>query len=90
MNGLWQSLGHVSDKRGYVVGFVEKCKFDADPVALEVAAALRSDPAVVADLRYQYSFAVSAVLNIGGVRTSLEDALAALGAVPKSAGIELQ
>jgi hypothetical protein len=78
----------VRDKRGYVVGFVENCKFDADPAALkEVAAALRSNPAVIADLQYQYSFAVSAVLNLGGPKTNLEDALAALGAGPEAAGM---
>ncbi len=75
----------VRDKLGNIVGFVENCIFNADPTALkEVAAALRSDPDVVADLRYQYSFAFSAVLNLGGVRTNLENLLAALGAGPKA------
>lgn len=74
------------NKRGYAVGFVENCKFDADPAALkEVAAALRSSPAVLADLQYQYSFAVSVVLNLGGPKTNLEDALTALGARPEVA-----
>lgn len=76
----------VRDKQGNVVGFANECNLDIDPADLkEVAAALRGNPAVAADLRYQYSFAVSAVLTLGGVRTSLEDMLTALGAEPKAA-----
>ena len=53
----------------------------ADPAVIaRVAADLRANPAVIADLRYQYSFAVSVVLNLGGVETSIESALAALRA----------
>lgn len=75
----------MRDKWGYVVGFVENCTFDADPTVIkEVAAALRSNPAVIADLQYQYSIVVSAVLTLSGVGTSLEDMLAALGAGPKA------
>ncbi|MGA8278786.1 MAG: hypothetical protein WB784_11410 [Rhodanobacteraceae bacterium] len=71
--------------------FRQDLSIRGDPVALkEVAAAARSDPAVLADLRYQYSFAASAVLNIGGVRNSLQDALVALDAAPKSMGKDVQ
>jgi hypothetical protein len=74
----------VRDKRGNIFGFVKNCDLKVDPAALrEVAAALRSDPAVLADLRYQYSFAVSATLNLGGIEKSVEEALAALGAAPE-------
>ena len=48
--------------------------------------ALRGNPAVLADLQYQYSFAVSATLNLGGVEKNLEGALAALGAPPQPGG----
>lgn len=78
-----ESCSDVRDEWGVIVGFVERCDLDVDPAALEdVAAALRSDPAVAAELRYQYTFAVSAVLNIGGLRITLERALDALGAAP--------
>jgi hypothetical protein len=78
----------LRDKRGNIVGFVEGCKLDVDPADLkEVAAALRSDPAVLADLRYQYSFAVSAVLNLGGVSSAIADSLTALGAEPNATGV---
>ena len=71
----------VRDGRGYIIGFVERCEFEADPAALKtVAAALRSDPEVAASLRYQYSFVVNARLNLGGVKGNIEDALDALGA----------
>jgi hypothetical protein len=75
----------VRDKRGNVVGFEEECKLDGDPAELEaVAAALRRDPAVVADLRYQYSFAVSGVLNLDGLSSTITDALSALHADAKA------
>jgi len=80
---LRASCSDIRDERGAIAGFVEDCKLGVDPAALrEVAAALRSDPGVAAELRYQYSFAVSAVLNLGGARTVAEQALAALGAAP--------
>ena len=76
----------VRDKRGNIVGFAKNCDLKVDPAALkDVATALRSNPAVLADLQYQYSFAVSATLNLGGVEKSVEEALAGLGAAPKAA-----
>jgi hypothetical protein len=72
------------DQRGNIVGFVKNCDLNVDPAVLrEVAAALRSNPAVLADLQYQYSFAVSATLNLGGVEKSVDGALTALGAAPE-------
>lgn len=71
----------VRDAEGAISGFAEHCDFGADPAALaKVAAELCGNPAVAADLRYQYSFAVSVVLNLGGVKTSIQNALAALRA----------
>jgi hypothetical protein len=75
----------VRDKLGNIIGFAERCDFNADPASLaEVAAALRGNPAVAADLRLQYSFAVSAALNLGLVGSLLENALVALGAKPEA------
>ena len=74
----------VRDQRGNIIGFARNCDLDVSPADLkDVALALRSDPAVLADLRYQYSFAVSATLNLGGIEKSVEEALAALGAAPE-------
>jgi hypothetical protein len=76
----------VRDDSGAIVAFEKQCNLDVDPATLKaVAAALRSDPAVAADLRYQYSFAVSAQLNLNAVSASIEDALTALGAGQKAA-----
>jgi hypothetical protein len=76
---LRATCSDVRDAGGGISGFVEHCRFEADPAAItKVAADLRSEPAVAADLRYQYSFAVSASLNLGGVGNSIEAALAAL------------
>ena len=76
----------VRDKRGNIVGFAKDCDLKVDPAALiDSAMALRGNAAVLADLQYQYSFAVSATLNLGGVEKSVEEALAALGAVPDAA-----
>ncbi|MGA9423374.1 MAG: hypothetical protein WBW61_13520 [Rhodanobacteraceae bacterium] len=76
----------VRDRRGNIMGFAKHCQFAADPADLEkVAAALRSDPTVAADLRDQYSYAASAMANVHGVEVTLEDALAALGAKPEPA-----
>lgn len=71
----------VRNRRGNITGFAKHCQFAADPAALaKVAAALRSDPAVAADLRDQFSYTANATANMHGVEVNLEDALAALGA----------
>jgi hypothetical protein len=76
----------VRDQRGNIVGFVENCDLKVDPAALrDIAVALRSNPTVLADLQYQYSFAISATLNLGGVEKNLEEAVSALGATPGAA-----
>ena len=78
-----EGCSDVRDATGYITGFAGACTLEADSATLEtVAAALRNDPAVAAELRYQYSFAVSSVLNIGGAKATLEQGLAALGAAP--------
>lgn len=81
---MHKTCSDVRDRLGYIVGFVERCEFEADPVALKtVAAALRSNPGVAASLRYQYSFAVNATTNVGRLKSNIEDALDALGARPQ-------
>jgi hypothetical protein len=71
----------VRDNRGNILGFTKDCDLNVDPGALrETATALRSNPAVLAALQYQYSFAVSATLNLGGVEKNVEEALTALRA----------
>ena len=75
----------VRDNRGNIVGFAKNCELQVDPAALkETAMALRGNPAILADLQYQYSFAVSATLNLGGVEKNIDAALTALGAAEKS------
>ena len=67
------------------VGFVETCEFDADPVELkEVAQALRSDPAVLANLREHYSNVANAVGNLGGTRAGVRGGIALLSAKSKA------
>ncbi|MDZ7629070.1 MAG: hypothetical protein U5J99_11790 [Parvularculaceae bacterium] len=79
-----EGCSDVRNADGYIVSFKDECTLDADPAAIEAtAAALKSDPDVAAELRYQYSFAVSGVLNIKGAQATLERGLAALGAAPK-------
>lgn len=76
----------VRNRRGNIMGFARHCQFKADPAALaRVAGVLRSDPAVAADLRDQYSYAANATANVHGVEVNLEDALRALGAKPEPA-----
>lgn len=84
---MHKTCSDVRDGGGNITGFAEHCEFDADPAALKaVAAALRGNPEVVASLRYQYSFAMNATLNLGRVNGNVEDALAALAAKPRFAG----
>lgn len=81
---MHKTCSDVRNRDGYIVGFVQRCEFEADPAALAtVAAALRSDPRVAASLRYQYSFAVNATTNVGRLKRNIEDALDALGAKPQ-------
>ena len=73
----------VRGRQGTIIGFSKTCEFNADPSALkQVADALRNDPAVAADLRFQYGFAISARTNLQGQYNTIGDALAALGAKP--------
>ncbi|MEQ9506154.1 MAG: hypothetical protein RLO80_07760 [Hyphomonas sp.] len=75
-----ETCSDLRDDEGNILGFMDSCDFDADPDEIEaVALALHSDPVVAATLTYHYSMVISAKLNLGGVATSLEDALAQLG-----------
>lgn len=62
-----------------IIGFMPDCALDIDAgLVTATAAALRDDPALLADLRYQYSAVFSAQANISGDVIFLERALAAL------------
>ena len=83
---MHQTCSDARDRRGNITGFAEHCEFKADPAALKaVAAALHDNPGVAASLRYQYTFAVNATLNLGRLKSNIEDALDALGAKPQFA-----
>ncbi|MDQ3159726.1 MAG: hypothetical protein M3Q51_01740 [Pseudomonadota bacterium] len=77
--GMREGCSDVRDAQGFIVAFTKHCQFDADPNALKaVAAELRNNPVVAAELRHQYSVAVSASLNINGVESGTKMALAVL------------
>lgn len=79
--GIRAGCSDVRDERGYVLGFEKECKLDVDSAELvEVATALRQNPEVLANLQYQYSFAVSATLGLNGIAVNIEEGLKALGA----------
>lgn len=81
-----ESCSDVRDKYARISGFAKDCRFDVEPGTLvQVADALRYNADVAANLRYQYSFAISATLNFQGVAASLSDALAGLGATTQVA-----
>ncbi len=78
-----EKCSDVRDDKGAILGFAETCELDVDPEALrDVADTLQKDPEVVATLRNQYSFAISATLNLGNVLSAVQDSLIALGATP--------
>jgi hypothetical protein len=65
-----------------ITGFKPDCALDIEPGMIEeTAAALRANPAVQTNLRYQYSEVSSAQANIKGDVVSIEQALAALHAL---------
>jgi hypothetical protein len=69
----------IRDEAQVIVGFMADCTLDVAPALIEAtAAALRADPAVAADLRYQYSDVFSAQANISGDVVILTRALDAL------------
>jgi hypothetical protein len=73
----------VRDSAQQIRGFMPDCSLAIDPsVVSAVAAALRADPGVREDLRYQYSDVYSAHVNIRGDATAIEQALATLDATP--------
>jgi len=64
----------------HVTGFRPGCSLDVEPALIEAtAAALRADPQVQRDLRYQYSDVFAAHANVQGDVVAIEKALAALG-----------
>ena len=69
----------VRDETQQITGFMPDCTLDLAPATiLATAAALRTDPAVQSNLRYQYSEVFSTQANISGDVVVLERALAAL------------
>ncbi len=69
----------LRDEAQTIVGFMPECAIDVAPEMIAAtAAALRADPQVRADLRYQYSDVFSAQTNISGDVVVLERALDAL------------
>jgi hypothetical protein len=82
-----EGCSDVRDEAQTIVGFVENCRLNVKPTVLdEIAAELRHDPAVRADLRYQYSDVVSAYLNLSGDVVSLEKALQVLNDISRQQG----
>lgn len=66
-----------------VIGFVEGCTIAVDDrLITAAAAALRADPLVAAELRWQYSMVFSTLGLLASNVINLENALAALGAAP--------
>ncbi|MCB1553535.1 MAG: hypothetical protein KDJ14_06965 [Xanthomonadales bacterium] len=69
------------DETQKITGFMPGCTLDLKPeIITATAAALRVDPDVQANLRYQYSDVFSAHANLQGDVASTEQALAALNA----------
>lgn len=74
-----ESCSDVRDNREQVSGFAQDCRLEVPQAQLEAAArALRSDPALMSDLRYHFSAVGNAVINLRADVVFLEGALAAL------------
>jgi hypothetical protein len=70
----------VRNEAQQITGFMAQCVLDIEPATIvATAAALRADPAVRANLRYQYSEVYSSHANIGGDVVAIRRSLAALG-----------
>lgn len=71
-----------------ITGFKSDCALQIESAVIATAAAaLRAEPAVQADLRYQYSDVYSAHANIQGDAAAIERALAAIQGVQPTAGV---
>ena len=71
--------GDVRDANQDITRFRDDCRLDASAQEIATSAlALRRDPGVTADLRYQFSEITSARANLRGVVTRLESALRGL------------
>jgi len=69
----------IRDEAQAIVGFMAECALDVAPDLIETtAAAIRADPLLAAELRYQYSDVYSGHANISGDVVVLERALKAL------------
>ena len=76
---LREGCSDVRNETQEIVGFMAECSLAIAPGVIEAtAAALRTDAAIQAELRYQYSEVFSARANISGDVVFLERALAAL------------
>jgi hypothetical protein len=76
----------VRNQTQQITGFMSGCKLEVDAGALTAtAAALRADPVVQAELRYQYSDVYSARANIAGDVAEIERALSALAGLESPA-----
>ena len=83
---LRKGCGDVRDAGQRIVGFMPNCMLEIDPTLIAAtASALRADPAVQANLRYQYTDVYQAHANIQGNVASIEKALSALGAAQPQA-----
>lgn len=76
---ILEGCSDVRDDREQVTGFSQECRLEAPPEPIEATArALRSDPAVMSDLRYHFSAVGNARTNLEADLVFLEGALAAL------------
>ncbi|MGD9980438.1 MAG: hypothetical protein AB7H66_00765 [Hyphomonadaceae bacterium] len=80
-NAIREGCSDVRDANGRITGFREDCTLGVSDAAIaEAARALRQNPAILSELRYQFSDVRSARANLRGDVTFLEGALAALRA----------
>ena len=77
----------VRNQTQQITGFMPACTLEVDAAMIgATAAALRADPAVQAELRFQYSDVYSARANIVGDVAEIERALAALAGTKAAQG----
>lgn len=76
-----QGCSDVLNSHNQIVGFRQDCDLEASQANIDAAArALRSDPQVLRDLRYQFSTVANARINLRADVIFLDNALAALRA----------
>jgi hypothetical protein len=85
---LREGCSDVRNQTGQITGFMPGCTLGVDAATIAAtAAALRADPSVSAELRYQYSDVYSARANIAGDVAENERALAALAGLRSPAKV---